>query len=84
MFTQMFMIAFFPNEKMTRHYCTVPVVFSDRLRTDEGPRRERKDPERGRQRDGRGRGRGRPEIIQSHSIFEQGPAEMMAKRRSKG
>ncbi|XP_062855414.1 DNA-directed RNA polymerase III subunit RPC4 [Trichomycterus rosablanca] len=53
----------------------------EELKVDEGPRRDRKDAERGRQRDGRGRGRGRPEIIQSHSIFEQGPAEMMAKRR---
>uniref|UniRef100_A0A8B9KMN7 DNA-directed RNA polymerase III subunit RPC4 n=1 Tax=Astyanax mexicanus TaxID=7994 RepID=A0A8B9KMN7_ASTMX len=53
----------------------------EELKADEGPRRERKDADRGRQRDGRGRGRGRPEVIQSHSIFEQGPAEMMAKRR---
>ncbi|KAF7694867.1 DNA-directed RNA polymerase III subunit RPC4 [Silurus meridionalis] len=53
----------------------------EELKVDEGPRRERKDADRGRQRDGRGRGRGRPEVIQSHSIFEQGPAEMMAKRR---
>ena len=59
------------------------VLFSLRLKADEGPRRERKDADRGRQRDGRGRGRGRPEVIQSHSIFEQGPAEMMAKRRGK-
>ncbi|NWZ85492.1 RPC4 polymerase, partial [Poecile atricapillus] len=36
--------------------------------------------ERERQRDGHGRGRGRPEVIQSHSIFEQGPAEMMKKK----
>ncbi|KAF5891291.1 DNA-directed RNA polymerase III subunit RPC4 [Clarias magur] len=53
----------------------------EELKANEGPRRERKDADRGRQRDGRGRGRGRPEVIQSHSIFEQGPAEMMAKRR---
>ncbi|KAM9475415.1 DNA-directed RNA polymerase III subunit RPC4 [Clarias gariepinus] len=53
----------------------------EELKVNEGPRRERKDADRGRQRDGRGRGRGRPEVIQSHSIFEQGPAEMMAKRR---
>lgn len=39
--------------------------------------------ERERQRDGHGRGRGRPEVIQSHSIFEQGPAEMM-KKKGKG
>lgn len=53
----------------------------EELKVDEGKRRERKDADRGRQRDGRGRGRGRPEVIQSHSIFEQGPAEMMAKKR---
>ncbi|XP_010874690.2 DNA-directed RNA polymerase III subunit RPC4 [Esox lucius] len=47
-----------------------------------GQRRERRDNERGRERGGRGgRGRGRPEVIQSHSIFEQGPAEMMMKKR---
>ncbi|XP_017272613.1 DNA-directed RNA polymerase III subunit RPC4 [Kryptolebias marmoratus] len=46
-----------------------------------GPRRERRDGERGRGPRERGRGRGRPEIIQSHSIFEQGPAEMMMKRK---
>ncbi|KAG5280491.1 hypothetical protein AALO_G00060620 [Alosa alosa] len=51
-------------------------------KTDGGHRRDKKDFDRGRQRDGRGRGRGRPEVIQSHSIFEQGPAEMMAKRRT--
>ncbi|XP_028852332.1 DNA-directed RNA polymerase III subunit RPC4 [Denticeps clupeoides] len=50
-------------------------------KNNEGPKRDKKDFERGRGRDGRGRGRGRPEVIQSHSIFEQGPAEMMAKRR---
>ncbi|XP_069773682.1 DNA-directed RNA polymerase III subunit RPC4 [Narcine bancroftii] len=43
-------------------------------------KKEKKERERDRQRDGRGRGRGRPETIQSHSIFEQGPAEMMKKR----
>ncbi|XP_055023811.2 DNA-directed RNA polymerase III subunit RPC4 [Misgurnus anguillicaudatus] len=53
----------------------------EELNADEGKKRERKDADRGRQRDGRGRGRGRPEVIQSHSIFEQGPAEMMAKKR---
>ncbi|KAI4890145.1 hypothetical protein NFI96_020032 [Prochilodus magdalenae] len=62
-------------------HCTVAVMLPPRLKADEGPRRERKNADRGRQRDGRGRGRGRPEVIQSHSIFEQGPAEMMAKRR---
>ncbi|XP_067268546.1 DNA-directed RNA polymerase III subunit RPC4 [Pseudorasbora parva] len=53
----------------------------EELKADEGKRRDKKDVDRGRQRDGRGRGRGRPEVIQSHSIFEQGPAEMMAKRK---
>ncbi|XP_069473854.1 DNA-directed RNA polymerase III subunit RPC4 isoform X2 [Ambystoma mexicanum] len=43
-------------------------------------KKEKKDRDRDRQRDGAGRGRGRPEIIQSHSIFEQGPAEMMKKK----
>uniref|UniRef100_A0A8C8HKU4 DNA-directed RNA polymerase III subunit RPC4 n=2 Tax=Oncorhynchus tshawytscha TaxID=74940 RepID=A0A8C8HKU4_ONCTS len=47
-----------------------------------GQRRERRENDRGRERGGRGgRGRGRPEVIQSHSIFEQGPAEMMIKKR---
>lgn len=58
------------------------IVF-DRQKADGGQRRDKKDYDKGRQRDGRGRGRGRPEVIQSHSIFEQGPAELMAKRRSK-
>ncbi|KAK7146565.1 hypothetical protein R3I93_014116 [Phoxinus phoxinus] len=53
----------------------------EELKTDEGKRRDKKDVDRGRQRDGRGRGRGRPEVIQSHSIFEQGPADVMAKRK---
>ncbi|XP_072342079.1 DNA-directed RNA polymerase III subunit RPC4 [Scyliorhinus torazame] len=47
---------------------------------DASQRKEKKDRERDRQREARGRGRGRPETIQSHSIFEQGPAEMMKKR----
>ncbi|KAI1900852.1 hypothetical protein AGOR_G00054120 [Albula goreensis] len=50
-------------------------------KAESGQRRERKEADRGRGRDGRGRGRGRPEVIQSHSIFEQGPAEMMMKKR---
>ncbi|XP_029618756.1 DNA-directed RNA polymerase III subunit RPC4 [Salmo trutta] len=49
---------------------------------DAGQRREKRENDRGRERGGRGgRGRGRPEVIQSHSIFEQGPAEMMMKKR---
>ncbi|CAL8247602.1 unnamed protein product [Merluccius merluccius] len=44
--------------------------------------RTRRDGERGgRGQRERGRGRGRPEVIQSHSIFEQGPAEMTMKKR---
>ncbi|XP_070621250.1 DNA-directed RNA polymerase III subunit RPC4 isoform X1 [Erythrolamprus reginae] len=42
--------------------------------------KEKKDRDRDRQRESHGRGRGRPEVIQSHSIFEQGPAEMMRKK----
>ncbi|KAM8865060.1 DNA-directed RNA polymerase III subunit RPC4 [Synchiropus picturatus] len=47
------------------------------------PRKDRREFERGRGRGerGRGRGRGQPEVIQSHSIFEQGPGEMMIKKR---
>ncbi|NWW28644.1 RPC4 polymerase, partial [Falcunculus frontatus] len=47
-------------------------------REDVSVKKEKKERER--QRDGHGRGRGRPEVIQSHSIFEQGPAEMMKKK----
>ncbi|XP_072491000.1 DNA-directed RNA polymerase III subunit RPC4 [Notamacropus eugenii] len=43
-------------------------------------KKEKRERDRDRQRDGHGRGRGRPEVIQSHSIFEQGPAEMMKKK----
>ncbi|NXR66073.1 RPC4 polymerase, partial [Rhadina sibilatrix] len=49
-------------------------------REDVTVKKEKKERER--QRDGHGRGRGRPEVIQSHSIFEQGPAEMMKKKGS--
>uniref|UniRef100_A0A8C3C220 RNA polymerase III subunit D n=1 Tax=Cairina moschata TaxID=8855 RepID=A0A8C3C220_CAIMO len=49
-------------------------------REDVTVKKEKKERERERQRDGHGRGRGRPEVIQSHSIFEQGPAEMMKKK----
>ncbi|NXU59844.1 RPC4 polymerase, partial [Turnix velox] len=51
-------------------------------REDVTIKKEKKERERDRQRDGHGRGRGRPEVIQSHSIFEQGPAEMMKKKGS--
>uniref|UniRef100_A0A8C9KSU8 RNA polymerase III subunit D n=1 Tax=Serinus canaria TaxID=9135 RepID=A0A8C9KSU8_SERCA len=47
-------------------------------REDVAVKKEKKERER--QRDGHGRGRNRPEVIQSHSIFEQGPAEMMKKK----
>lgn len=43
-------------------------------------KKEKRERDRDRQREGHGRGRGRPEVIQSHSIFEQGPAEMMKKK----
>ncbi|XP_036252588.1 DNA-directed RNA polymerase III subunit RPC4 isoform X2 [Molothrus ater] len=49
-------------------------------REDVVVKKEKKERER--QRDGHGRGRNRPEVIQSHSIFEQGPAEMMKKKGS--
>ncbi|OPJ83948.1 DNA-directed RNA polymerase III subunit RPC4 isoform A [Patagioenas fasciata monilis] len=49
---------------------------------DVSVKKEKKERDRDRQRDGHGRGRGRPEVIQSHSIFEQGPAEMMKKKGS--
>ncbi|XP_077417942.1 DNA-directed RNA polymerase III subunit RPC4 [Vanacampus margaritifer] len=49
---------------------------------DEGrQKRERMDTSRGRGPRERGRGRGRPEIIQSHSIFEQGPGEIAIRRK---
>ncbi|NWI70440.1 RPC4 polymerase, partial [Todus mexicanus] len=51
-------------------------------REDVSVKKEKKERDRERQRDGHGRGRGRPEVIQSHSIFEQGPAEMMKKKGS--
>nr|XP_047901726.1 DNA-directed RNA polymerase III subunit RPC4 isoform X2 [Anser cygnoides] len=51
-------------------------------REDVAVKKEKKERDRDRQRDGHGRGRGRPEVIQSHSIFEQGPAEMMKKKGS--
>ncbi|XP_026199945.1 DNA-directed RNA polymerase III subunit RPC4 [Anabas testudineus] len=53
----------------------------DEAKVESGQRSERKDADRGRGARGRGRGRGRGELIQSHSIFEQGPAEMMLKKR---
>ncbi|XP_033926286.1 DNA-directed RNA polymerase III subunit RPC4 [Melopsittacus undulatus] len=49
-------------------------------REQSSARKERKERER--QREGQGRGRSRPQVIQSHSIFEQGPAEMLRKKGS--
>ncbi|XP_074526723.1 DNA-directed RNA polymerase III subunit RPC4 [Halichoeres trimaculatus] len=54
----------------------------DDSKVEGGQRRERRDEGRGRGPRDRGRGRGRPEVIQSHSIFEQGPAEMSLKKKS--
>ncbi|XP_022055548.1 DNA-directed RNA polymerase III subunit RPC4 [Acanthochromis polyacanthus] len=53
----------------------------EEAKVEVGQRRDRKDADRGRGSRDRGRGRGRGEVIQSHSIFEQGPAEMMMKKR---
>ncbi|KAK7934188.1 hypothetical protein WMY93_005084 [Mugilogobius chulae] len=47
----------------------------------EGAQRRERREDRGRGQRDRGRGRGRGEVIQSHSIFEQGPAEMMLKKK---
>ncbi|KAG8441122.1 hypothetical protein GDO86_006752 [Hymenochirus boettgeri] len=41
---------------------------------------ERTDRSRDRRGEGPGRGRGKPQVIQSHSIFEQGPAEQLKKK----
>ncbi|XP_040050941.2 DNA-directed RNA polymerase III subunit RPC4 [Gasterosteus aculeatus] len=53
----------------------------EETKAEGGPRRDRREGGRGRGPRDRGRGRGRPEVIQSHSIFEQGPAEMMMKKK---
>lgn len=53
----------------------------EEIKGEGGQRRERRDGDRGRGPRDRGRGRGRPEVIQSHSIFEQGPAEMTLKKK---
>lgn len=53
----------------------------EELKVDSGQNRGKRDGDRGRGRGMRGRGRGRGEVIQSHSIFEQGPAEMMTKKK---
>ncbi|XP_061529264.1 DNA-directed RNA polymerase III subunit RPC4 [Phycodurus eques] len=62
-----------------------PNIIGRKVREDAkdegGQRRERRDATRGRGPRERGRGRGRPEIIQSHSIFEQGPAEMAVRKK---
>uniref|UniRef100_A0A8D1K8L4 Uncharacterized protein n=1 Tax=Sus scrofa TaxID=9823 RepID=A0A8D1K8L4_PIG len=56
-----------------------PLLFS-RPKEEVAVKKEKRERDRDRQREGHGRGRGRPEVIQSHSIFEQGPAEMMKKK----
>nr|XP_020446274.1 DNA-directed RNA polymerase III subunit RPC4 [Monopterus albus] len=53
----------------------------EETKVEVGQRREKTDAGRGRGPRNRGRGRGFPDTIQSHSIFEQGPAEMMMKKR---
>lgn len=62
-----------------------PNIIGRKVKEDQkvegGQRRERKDADRGRGQRDRGRGRGRPEVIQSHSIFEQGPGETVLKKR---
>ena len=59
-----------------------PIRFS-RPKEEVTVKKEKRERDRDRQRDSHGRGRGRPEVIQSHSIFEQGPAEMMKKKGTK-
>ncbi|KAG7492671.1 hypothetical protein MATL_G00017470 [Megalops atlanticus] len=66
----------------------VPNVHSVRKSKDEpkeeahaAPKREKKDKEE-KQREGRVRRRERPQTIQSHSIFEQGPADTFRKTGS--
>ncbi|XP_030593915.1 DNA-directed RNA polymerase III subunit RPC4 [Archocentrus centrarchus] len=53
----------------------------EEAKVEDGQRRERRDADRGRGPRERGRGRSRPEVIQSHSIFEQGPGEMMMMKK---
>ncbi|XP_006805995.1 DNA-directed RNA polymerase III subunit RPC4 [Neolamprologus brichardi] len=53
----------------------------EETKVEDGQRRERKETDRGRGPRMRGRGRGYQELIQSHSIFEQGPGDMMMKKR---
>lgn len=60
----------------------LPLLFS-RPKEEVAVKKEKRERDRDRQREGHGRGRGRPEVIQSHSIFEQGPAEMMKKKGTK-
>ncbi|XP_061448969.1 DNA-directed RNA polymerase III subunit RPC4 isoform X2 [Rhineura floridana] len=64
----------------------VPNIISRKIKEepkeDVNIKKEKKERDRDRQRDAHGRSRGRPEVIQSHSIFEQGPAEMMKKKGS--
>lgn len=53
----------------------------EETKVEDGQRRERRETDRGRGPRMRGRGRGHQELIQSHSIFEQGPGDMMMKKR---
>lgn len=55
-------------------------IFFSRPKEEVTVKKEKRERDRDRQREAHGRGRGRPEVIQSHSIFEQGPAEMMKKK----
>ncbi len=52
--------------------------------TSDTPRQKVQKSGRGDSSRGRGRGRGRPETIQSHSIFEQGPADRLNKKGGSG
>lgn len=65
-------------------FLTNYIICHGRTKVEDEYKKQRKDAGRGRGPRERGRGRGRPEVIQSHSIFEQGPAEMMMKKRGSG
>ncbi|MBN3292124.1 RPC4 polymerase, partial [Polypterus senegalus] len=62
-----------------------PNIISRRVKEeskdDESRKKQAKERDRDRLREGRGRGRGRANVIQSHSIFEQGPSESMVRKR---
>uniref|UniRef100_A0A5F4W9R4 RNA polymerase III subunit D n=2 Tax=Callithrix jacchus TaxID=9483 RepID=A0A5F4W9R4_CALJA len=77
-----------PNTSVTPVFCFqktfTPNIISRKIKEEPKEevtvKKEKRERDRDRQREGHGRGRGRPEVIQSHSIFEQGPAEMMKKK----